>query len=363
MITKLSIHNYKGFMNFEMECGRIVFLMGRNGSGKSSLFDVLRALARVIHEGDLEVLFYAQDRNRFADEPNMRFEVASQHGSSNFRYLLTVGFADKEKKPSIVREELLVDELSVFLFKDGVVHNLGDASALFPLNLQHGGLALMGDRSALQTLTTFKSWWRRFLLLRLTPATVISEARKPISTLSVDGSNFADWYEGVTNADTAVAVDYWNALREVIPDLASVNLTPMHRGKLFEVVLRANGQRRPFALDELSEGQISLMIHYAILHYCTRQGVTVALDEPDNYIALSELEPLIYAFEDAVHENSSQLFVISHHPEFYNQWARESDKCRYLERVDGRFEARTIDWDDHPGLTSAEVVARGWQDA
>jgi ATPase subunit of ABC transporter with duplicated ATPase domains len=88
------------------------------------------------------------------------------------------------------------------------------------------------------------------------------------------------------------------------------------------------------------------------------------LDEPDNYVALAELEPLISALETAAEENHAQVFLISHHPEFYNRLADDSGRCIHFSRdKDGRFRAGAVDWKRFPGMTPAEVVARGWQGA
>jgi ATPase subunit of ABC transporter with duplicated ATPase domains len=92
--------------------------------------------------------------------------------------------------------------------------------------------------------------------------------------------------------------------------------------------------------------------------------MTVALDEPDNYLALPEIEPFLHELEDAAERNLGQVFLISHHPEIYNQWANDPERCRFLARTsDGRFVAREVNWDQHSGLLPAEVVARGWEDA
>jgi predicted ATPase len=193
---------------------------------------------------------------------------------------------------------------------------------------------------------------------------VESEARKPAHSLFTDGANFGAWYETIANADTETLQEYLKAVKEVIPGLRAVNLKPLHRaGKLFETEIQVNGVRKAFALDELSEGQISLLVLYAVLHFCVSRGMTVALDEPDNYLALAEIEPFLYALEDAAEASHAQVFLISHHPEIHNRWARDPDRCRYFERTDdGRFAVHSIDWGEYPGLTTAEVVARGWTD-
>ena len=368
MITKLSIHNYKGFINFEMECGRIVFLMGRNGSGKSSLLDVLHALATVINDGNLDV-FDAETRFRFADEPlpTQKFSLEAELNGASYRYVLEIDFSGRELRPILLREELHVGGSPVFLFADGQLTAYGAGSKLegVPFDAYRGALSSFGDDQDGGGRATIRHWASGFLLLRLVPGAVKPEARKPSDSLDVDGLNFVAWYETVSNDDTLAADSYRRAMREALPGLKTINLRALYKtGKLWEARFMIDGKEGGIALDELSEGQICLAVLYAILHFTLHSAATVALDEPDNYLALSEIEPYLHELEDATELKGGQLFVISHHPEVYRQWARDSDKCHYFELTgSGKFATRVIDWDEYPGIAPAEVVARGWQDA
>jgi len=76
-----------------------------------------------------------------------------------------------------------------------------------------------------------------------------------------------------------------------------------------------------FAISELSEGQRCLLVLYMILSFVIARGDTVFIDEPDNFIALREIQPWLLAAEEAVEDHDAQLILISHHPELLNQWA------------------------------------------
>lgn len=366
MITRIFINNFKGFVNFEMECGRIVFLMGTNGSGKTSLVEVLHSLAMVIHDGIIEDFFPAESRFRFADVAGQQFGMDVNLGERQFRYQLDIGFEGREEKPVVLREAVSSGDLLLFLFEDGQLHlydDSGTEKAGLAFDPHRGGLAIAQD-SYSSSLTEFRNWASNFLLLRLDPRSVEPVARKGADFLSTDGSNFVAWYESVANADTQTWLEYLRTMQDVVPGLHAINLTPLRgRDKLLEAVFQAGNRVGSFTLSELSEGQVSLIVLYAIVFFCMRRGTTIALDEPDNYLALAEIEPLLYALEDAAEQSRAQLFVISHHPEIYNRWARDPERCRYLERSGVRFEIQTVDWDGHPGLAPAEVVARGWQNA
>jgi len=59
MITKIEIHGFKSFHNFEMVFTPLTIVAGANASGKSNLFDALKLLSRLA-ETDLKTAFNEQ---------------------------------------------------------------------------------------------------------------------------------------------------------------------------------------------------------------------------------------------------------------------------------------------------------------
>jgi len=110
---------------------------------------------------------------------------------------------------------------------------------------------------------------------------------------------------------------------------------------------------------ELSDGQRALILLYSVLHFLLQEGRTVFLDEPENYVALDEIQPWLLSAADVVDGGSGQLVLVSHHPEIFNQWAvshglvtEERDACGPV-RI-RKFSPPATD------LTPAETIARGW---
>jgi len=50
-LSRLYINNYRCFVNFELRPGGRSLLLGYNGTGKSSIFDVLAALQDISRRG------------------------------------------------------------------------------------------------------------------------------------------------------------------------------------------------------------------------------------------------------------------------------------------------------------------------
>ena len=96
-----------------------------------------------------------------------------------------------------------------------------------------------------------------------------------------------------------------------------------------------------------------------ILHFRIERGDTVFIDEPDNFIALREIQPWLLAAEEAVDEHHGQLIIVSHHPETLNQWTR-LDALRFFREQNGQ--VRTAKFlPDGSDLQPSEVIARGWE--
>jgi ATPase subunit of ABC transporter with duplicated ATPase domains len=110
-----------------------------------------------------------------------------------------------------------------------------------------------------------------------------------------------------------------------------------------------------FALDELSDGQRVLLGLAALAAGPDNEETTLFLDEPDNFVALPEVQPLLMAMRQ---RKGLQLIVISHHPEIINLQAREHGLVFERERL-GPTRVRRFTPDPDSTLTPAEIVARG----
>jgi AAA15 family ATPase/GTPase len=73
MLTRVYIDNFRSFQNFEYKPEKKQLLLGANGSGKSSLLEVLRRLKSFV-KGDSNQ-FTQSTRTRWIDSPAQVFEL------------------------------------------------------------------------------------------------------------------------------------------------------------------------------------------------------------------------------------------------------------------------------------------------
>jgi len=94
MLKRLYVHNYKCLVNFEINLDQDISLfLGANGSGKSTVFEVLSKLRRVIvGEEKVGNVFDETDSPRWLKSGvnETRFELDIEIGNDIYRYLLVM---------------------------------------------------------------------------------------------------------------------------------------------------------------------------------------------------------------------------------------------------------------------------------
>jgi ATPase subunit of ABC transporter with duplicated ATPase domains len=194
------------------------------------------------------------------------------------------------------------------------------------------------------------------------PMRMDSESREDECNLSRHMENFVSWYWFHSNANQGSVFALFQELKQVIPGFDSFSLKDAGEAKVLKVLLDhpdVNKRPMPFDFSELSDGQRVLVALYALLFLLKDEGVSLFLDEPDNFVALRELQPWLTALTDACGDGLEQSVLISHHPEIIDHLALRSG--RWFER-DHNGPVRVSDQPTAQveGLRVSESVARGW---
>jgi predicted ATPase len=119
-----------------------------------------------------------------------------------------------------------------------------------------------------------------------------------------------------------------------------------------------------FRLDELSSGQIALVILETALAVTGDRNGVLVLDEPGNFLGLSEIQPLLARLQDAALEGRYQVLVTAHHPIAVDFFA--AGHGLWLEREpSGPTRVQPIlvaesNEGDKAGLHVSDLIARGW---
>jgi predicted ATPase len=357
MLTRLYIDNFRCFEKFEWKPGRKQLILGRNGTGKTSLMDALQFLVELVARGErVDERFKLNQRNRWLDQREQVFELEVKLDGRNYLYKLRLEPTGDPPTFCVHDEELIAPDLHL-KFTGGQLAGSQGSSPL--LNLT----GLDRSRSALSTSATpkeFREWIAGVSYWHINPTSMGSLVRGWDRYPQPALGNFAAWYRRLVRDQPTENTAFLQDLRESLDCFDRLNLEHAEEDYhvLYAEFLR-HGSRIRMPFDELSDGQRCLICLYAIVHFVVAKGGTVVIDEPDNFISLREIQPWLMRIEEIADDNKGQVILISHHPEILNQWANPYGVQLERDGV-GPVRVETFRGDPEGSLTAAEVVAGGW---
>ena len=209
----------------------------------------------------------------------------------------------------------------------------------------------------------FRKELQKLMIAGIHPMNMSSESRNEDSVLSRNMENFVSWYRFLSQEYQGAMFAIFQELKQVIPGFKSFSLKEAGEARVLKVLLDRPGENaRPLSQDfsELSDGQRVLVALYTLLFGLKDQGVSLFLDEPDNFVTLREIQPWLMALTDSCGEGIEQAVLISHHPEIIDQLALSYG--RWFDR-DKNGPTRVTDKPKAQvdGLKPSETISRGWE--
>lgn len=367
MIKRIYIDNFRCFSNFELEPSRMTLLLGANGSGKTSLFELIARISALVVRGvEIGSVFPTPTISRWDRRGGQRFELDVHDGTSRYRYELKVEHDRKREAATIAREVVTREGLTLFRFEEGTVHlhnNEGIEGTSFPFGGTRSFLAETEERDETRHLRWFLAFMARLWVLKLDPATMDATSFSESDALAMSGTNFASWYRHLQQEAPEGIGAYFAKLREVLPGFRALKVVKVSsRTRELIATFDLESQEYSVAFAELSDGQRVLIVLYALLLGLGLDGAhrTLLLDEPGNYLSLPEIQPCLFELEDALGDDG-QLIVASHNSEVINHLASH-DPMILDRKSGGPVRLAKGEFDRESGLKASEQIARGWLD-
>ena len=362
MLRHIYLDNYKCMVNLHLQFEERTLLLGANGAGKTSVLDAMFALRRLLVDGvkvDDNSAFPPNTLTRWQQRDTQTVVLDVRLAGEWLKYELEVEHDLAERQARIRRESLASPngrplyfcELGeVQLFRDDYTEG-----PRFSVDWGESNLGRVPPRPDNTRLTGFLDFMRKVTVCGLHPARFAPETIGEAGVLDRGGSNFADWYRHVLQERTTLTVDFITKLRTVIDGFQGIRLEQMGReARALMVDLEESNQAYSMRFDEISDGQRALIVLYGLVHLT--QGHTLLLDEPDNFVALREIQPWLLELMDAP---LPQAIICSHHPELIDYFG--VDGSTLLHREAGLVRTCKPAADDDNGLKLSEIVARGWE--
>ena len=383
MITRFYVDNYKCLQNFEYKPKPLELIIGANGSGKSTMMEALRNLQEfIVGDKKAEELFTPNTLTRWQQKSIQKFELQVSAGNGTFEYTLEVMHSGNQSA-QVHFEELTFNDAYISSFgrklrgedtEEGTV-SYWEGELWVRENLGIEEMVWSGNNrtilSSFQKRDTplahiFKQCIADARFVKLNPTQISSYSNSEILRPNIELSNFASWYRHLVQEKPGATFKLFGALHKTIEGFEEIKFeTTGSISRELKVLVKVgqnNGKANieKFDFEELSDGQRALIVLYTLVFCALDDNTTIIIDEPENYIALAELQPLIVTMEERIAEQGGQILLISHHPEFINMLTEQGKCVRFYRENNGH--TRIAEFHPESELTAAEIVARGWED-
>lgn len=368
MLKRLYIDNFLCLINFELTLDETNVLLGPNGSGKTSVLDALQRIQRLVARGArLEEEFPASHLSLTQDRGEQRFELDLDLDGSAYRYVLRVEHDRNRRRMRISEECLIHNDRPIFEFQDGNAQLYRDdytEGPSYPFDWSRSGVGALNARPDNRKLTRFRQAIASFIIASPCPLLFLSESRTEDDFLQPLMENFVGWYRHVAQENMGSITKLFAILGDALPAFRSVSLTEAgENSRSLKVDFVAPGDKHRtvrFGLNQLSDGQRLLLALYCLIFLSPSGRASLFLDEPDNYLALREIQPWLATVAEQCGDTLEQAVIVSHHPVTIDYMAGASGRWFYR---DGLGPVRVSDKPDRSidGLSLSETIARGWE--
>ena len=365
MLKRIYINNFKCLVNFDLKIDTTMsLLLGTNGTGKTTLFLALLKLQQFIIDGKTVIeLFKPADLTKWQDSLFQNFELEIAGNDGIYKYSLTI-----EHQGSLARmqqESLLFNNNPLFEFKTGTAQLYDDDYTKGPKFLSdwsRSGISALQERRNNQKLTWFKKRMMRFFIVHINPTTMNSESRQEEIKPNWEMSNYVAWFRYLSQEYQGKVFNLTIELRDILAGFNAFKIIQAGEAKILAVeFLNKSVSKKPiiYKWHELSDGQRVLIALYTLIYCTPDEDYSLCIDEPENFLALPEIQPWLDNLYEQCQNNHAQALLISHHPKLINYLA--SHAGYWFSRTDnGLVRTQTVTEQDESGLSIAELITRGW---
>lgn len=373
MIDRLYLDNYKCFVNFDWQPEALQLVFGGNGTGKTTIFDVLETLREFIVAGRLtSEAFPTSTLTAWDTRSEQTVELEIKGNGGQYGYHLVVEHLREEQKSRIKTERLQFDRHTLYNFDGKDAHLFrddGSAGPSFPFDWSRSAIPTIPERSDNQRLVWFRNRMERIYVFSPDPLRMAHQSEAELEKPDRYLHNLVSWLRHLSQESVDTVTGLRDCLREGLFD-GFQGFKLERTGETTRVLKfdfdfseeskSESARRFTLSFNELSEGQRCLVALFAMLHSAVGPDTTLCVDEPDNFVALREIQPWLTQLYDRVHDEHCQCLLVSHHPELIDYLASDHGVQFFREQA-GPVRTKPFEWTQDEVLSPSKIVSRGWE--
>jgi predicted ATPase len=367
MLKRIYIDNFRCSVNFELAFDALHLFLGPNGSGKTSVFDVFWKIQSFANgDGKVDQLFPATERTRWRKSTLQQFELELEGDAGIYKYELAIDHDPERLKNRVKHERLCFNGRPLLKVELGEVQLYRDNHSQGPIytfDWTQSVLPTILSRPDNTRLTWFKERLQRFIIVQISPTLMSDESSEEEARLSRRMENFVSWYRYLS-ADQGKIFDLTHVLKEILDGFENFRFEKVgEQTRILKLIFTRQSEgngRLEYRLGELSDGQRMILALYALITCTQSENYTLCIDEPENFLALPEIQPWLTQLYDLCCERKLQALLISHHPELINYLLASPVGYWFDHEPNAPVRAKPIATDTSSGLPVSELIARGW---
>lgn len=356
-IEQIRLKNFKVFKNIQLDnLPQLAVFVGANGTGKSTLFDVLGFLSDALNNNIRQAL---KKRGGFSEvisrgcneqetiEIELKFRLTIANRSRLVTYLLE--FGERDKQPIIFREILRYKRNSSgspfhFLdFREGEGYAISNEEDFdkpdeeldresqklsSPDILAIKGLGQFERFRAASAFRSFIESWHvsDFHIAEARPSQEIEYAEH----LSPTGHNLASVAQFLYENYPERFQEVLEKMKQRVPGMQNVEAVETEDGRIV-LKFQDGSFKDPFIARYVSDGTIKMFAYLILLHDPSPHPL-LCVEEPENQLFPTLLSELLEEFR-AYAERGGQVFISTHSPDLLN--GAELEEVFWLVKKEG----------------------------
>jgi hypothetical protein len=231
VINRLYVNNYKCFSNFECRFGPMQLLLGDNGSGKTSVFDVFEVLRDfIVHGLPTNDAFPIESLTAWDRRSEQTFELGIKGNGGEYLYQLIIDHNISKEINRIKSEDLRFDGKPLYQFDGYEAHLFHDDHKLgpsFPSNWARSLITTIPVRDDNRKLTWFRNRMEKVFIFSPDPVRMIARSETELLQADRQMHHLASWFRHLWQQQASFGSELFKLLQEVVEGLIDINLEPI----------------------------------------------------------------------------------------------------------------------------------------